>query len=111
MPDPLVTSNKPAKKTYFGLAALITGIISDLFLGANYGVAYLNITPGTFSQLNNLTALVFCALTPLTIVLGVMGFVPRNDAKILAGIAITLVMIPFLILLASLGSSLGFIGK
>jgi hypothetical protein len=40
-----------------------------------------------------------------------MGFVPRNDAKILAGIAITLVMIPFLILLASLGSSLGFIGK
>ena len=86
------------KRTYFGLAALVTGIITDLFLGANFGVAYLNITPGTFNQLNNLTALFFCILTPLTFIFGVMGHLLKNDSKTYSRIAVTLVTIPFLIL-------------
>jgi len=94
--------NKPAKKTYFGITALISGIISDLFLGANFGVAYLNISPGTFSQLNNLTALFFCILTPLTFVLGVIGHTRKNDSKIYSRIAIALVTIPFSILFIQL---------
>jgi hypothetical protein len=89
-------------KTYFGLAALVTGIISDLFLGANIGVSYLKISPGVFSQLNNLTALFFCILTPLTLVLGVLGYTRKNDSKTLSAIAVTLVMIPFLILFTRL---------
>ena len=93
-------------KTYFGLTALLTGIISDAFLGANFGVAYLEITPDVFNQLNSLTALIYCILTPLTILLGVIGFVRRNDSNILSGIAVTLVTIPVVILFSQLVSSL-----
>jgi uncharacterized membrane protein (UPF0136 family) len=84
------------KKTYFGLIALVTGILSGLFLGANFIVANLNITPRTFSQLNNLTALFFCILTPLTFVLGILGYTRKNDSKTLSLVAIVLVVIPFL---------------
>ena len=87
-----------SKKTYFGITALITGIISGLFLGANFGVAYLRITPGTFSQLNNLTASFFCVLTPLTFVLGGIGYRRKNDSKVYSQIAIALVTVPFLIM-------------
>ena len=120
--DPTATNNKPAKsdspnklqddtavnarrRTYFGLAALLTGIIADLFIGANHVAAYMIITPDTFNQLNNLTALVFCILTPLTGVLGVVGYTRKRDSKILSGIAIALVTIPVLILFAQLVSS------
>jgi hypothetical protein len=92
--------NKPAKKTYFGLIALTTGIISVSFLGAHFGVAYLNITPDTFNKLNNLTTLVFCILTPLAFALGVLGYTGKNDSKRLSIIAITLVTVPFLIIFA-----------
>jgi hypothetical protein len=90
----------PEKKTYFGFTALVTGIISDLFLGANFGVAYLKISPGTFSQLNNLTALFFCILTPLTFVFGVIGYTRKNDSKVYSRIAIALITIPFAIMFA-----------
>ena len=89
-----------AKKTYFGITALITGVISGLFLGANFGIAYLNIAPRTFSQLNNLTALFFCILTQLTFVLGGIGYTRKNDSKTLSRVAIALAVIPFLILFA-----------
>ncbi len=92
--------DKFVRKTYFGVTALITGIISGLFLLSNFGVAYLKITPGTFSQLNNLTALFFCILTPLTFVLGVVGHTRKNDSKTLSHAAIALAVIPFLIMFA-----------
>jgi hypothetical protein len=87
-------------KTYFGIAALITGILSALSLLANFAVANLNISAGTFSQLNNLTALFFCILTPLTFVLGIAGHTRKNDSKTLSRIAIVLVVIPFLFIFA-----------
>ena len=86
----------PANKTYFGLAALITGIFSGLSLLSNFTVADLNISPDTFSQLNNLTALFFCILTPLTFILGVVGYTRKNDSRALSSVAIVLVVIPFL---------------
>lgn len=98
-------STQVTKKTYFGITALITGIISGLFLGANFGVAYMKITPGTFSQLNNLTAMFFCTLTPLTFVLGVIGHTRKNDSRAYSRIAIALVTIPFAILFIQLVSS------
>jgi ABC-type thiamin/hydroxymethylpyrimidine transport system permease subunit len=91
-----------AKKTYFGLTSLVIGILSGLSLAANFIVANLNITSGTFSQLNNLTALFFCILTPLAFVLGVLGYTRKNDSKILSLIAIVLVTVPFLIMFAQL---------
>ena len=90
--------NSPATKTYFGLTAIFTSVISGLFLGANFGVAYLKISPGTFSQLNNLTAFFFCILTPLTIVLGGIGHTRKNDSKNLSRVAIAMVTVPFLIM-------------
>ena len=90
----------PVRKTYFGIAALITGILSSLFLLSNFAVANLNISPETFGQLNNLTALFFCILTPLTFVLGVIGHTRKNDSKNLSRAAIALAVIPFLIIFA-----------
>ena len=91
-----------AKKTYFGIVALFTGLVSGLSLAANFIVANLNISPDTFSQLNILTALFFCILTPLTFVLGVVGYTRKNDSKVLSSIAIVLVVIPFLYMFAQL---------
>jgi hypothetical protein len=97
---PMDAKTPSVTKTYFGLIALITGILSGLFLGANFIVANLNITPRMFSQLNNLTALFFCILTPLTFILGVVGHTRKNDSKTLSRIAIVLVVIPFLFIFA-----------
>ena len=91
-----------ARKTYFGLAALITGILSGLSILSNITVAYLNISGETFSKLNNLTALFFCILTPLTFVLGVVGHTRKNDSKNLSRVAIVLAVVPFLIIFAQL---------
>jgi ABC-type Na+ efflux pump permease subunit len=97
--------NQPARKTYFGITALITGILSFLSLLSNFTVANLNITPETFSLLNNLTALFFCILTPLTFGLGVVGHTRKNDSKNLSRVAIVLVVIPFLFMFAQFVSS------
>ena len=89
-----------SRKTYFGIIALITGILSGLSLLSNFTVANLNITPNTFNQLNYITALFFCILTPLTFVLGVLGYTRKNNSKTLSLIAIVLVTVPFLIMFA-----------
>ena len=94
------------RETYFGISALIIGVISELFLGANYGVAYLDIAPDQFMQLNNLTALFFCILTPVTVVLGVLGFTRKNDSKAYSILAIALVTIPIFILYTLLIASI-----
>lgn len=90
------------RKTYFGLAALIVGIITCLFLGTHFWVAYLLISPATFNQLNNLTSLFYCIFTPLTVILGVIGHMLKNDSKTFSRLAITLVTIPFLVLFVQL---------
>jgi hypothetical protein len=95
-------TSKDSKKTYFGLFALITGILSVLSLLSNFTVANLNISPVTFSQFNNLTALFYCVLTPLAFILGVLGHTRKNDSKTLSLIAIVLVTIPFLVKLTQL---------
>jgi surface polysaccharide O-acyltransferase-like enzyme len=92
--NPFMFTNK--KKTYFGVAAFVTGLVSGLSLAGNFIAANLNISPGTFSQLNNLTALFFCILTPLTFVFGVLGHTRKNDSKTLSRVALALVGIPFL---------------
>ena len=85
----------PAKKTYFGFAAFITGIISILFLGTRFAVAYLTISPKLFAQLNQITTLVFCVFTPLSFALGIWAYTRKNDSKIFASIAIALTTLPF----------------
>jgi hypothetical protein len=89
-----------SKKTYYGIAGLIIGIISLIFLGANIGVAYLRITPATFDQLNNLTLLFYCTLTPVAFACGVAGSVLKGDSKGYSRIAIVVVVIPFLVIIA-----------
>ena len=98
--------NQPSKKTYFGISALITGVLSGLSLLSNYTVANLNISVNTFNQLNNLTALVFCILTPLAFILGIIGHTRKNDSKILSRIAIALAVVPFAIIFSQLVYSL-----
>ena len=89
-------SNRPARKTYFGVAALFIGIFSALSSGANYGVSFLNITPAQFNQLNSATALLYCFFTPLAAALGILGLILKNDSKTLSGIALVIAAIPFL---------------
>jgi len=84
------------KKTHFGLAALISGILCVLSLLSNFGVANLNISQEMFNQLNNLTALFYCGLTQVTIVLGVIGHTRKNDSKNLSRVGIFLAVVPFL---------------
>jgi hypothetical protein len=89
--------NSPANKTYFGITALITGIFSGLSLLSHFAVANPDIfSSDTFNQLNYLTTLFFCILTPLTVILGVMGYTRKNDLRGLSIMAIVLVVIPFL---------------
>ena len=84
------------KKTHFGVAALIAGILCVLSLLTNYSVSQLNITQETFNILNPLTALFYCVLTQVTIVLGIIGYRRKNDSKILSLVGIVLAVIPFL---------------
>jgi hypothetical protein len=83
------------KKSYFGLSGLIIGIISGLFLAANFGSAYLNITPATFSQLNIMTAFLYCILAPLALILAVIGALRKHDSRQYSLIAIVVVLLPF----------------
>ncbi len=90
--------NPLAKKSYFGIVSLIAAMLSVLFLGVNYGVSQLNITPQAFSSLNNVTALIACSLAPLTVLFGVIGFIKKRDSKLFSGMALVLVGAPFLVL-------------
>ncbi len=87
------------KRSYFGLASLITAIVSASFLGAFFGVSHLDISTAAFNFWNNLTATVSCLFAPLALVLGLFGFRRKNDSRTLAGIGIGLVGLPYLILL------------
>ena len=99
-------STPPARRTYFGIAAFFTSLLAVLAIGSNLGVSQMNITPEEFSQLNSITAMFYCVLTPLAFALGVLGLFFKNDSKILAGLAIIITAIPFLILVVQLLASL-----
>ncbi|MBI5961856.1 MAG: hypothetical protein HY863_00140 [Chloroflexi bacterium] len=94
------------KKSYFGIVALVAAILSILFLGANYVASQLSISPATFNSLNSLTAMVACSLAPFSILLGFVGFIRKNDSKLISGIAVVFVGIPFLILVVRMVFSL-----
>jgi hypothetical protein len=95
-------STQIERTTYFGVAAFFTGILCVLALLSNYGVANLNISPAEFNQLNRLTALFFCILTPLAFGLGVVGFTRKNDSKVLSLFALVFAIVPFLFTFAKL---------
>lgn len=97
------------KKTYMGFTALLTGIVSVLFLGANFSVSQLDITPSLFNQLNIWTALLYCVTTPLSFGLGFLGMIRKADSKTLSLMAMALVTIPFGILFTQLASA--FLGQ
>jgi hypothetical protein len=101
-------NSNPVKKTYFGIAAFLTSLLADAFIGANVSVSYLDITPALFSQLNMWTALLYCISMPLSFTLGVLGLVRQADSRVLAVVAIILVMIPFTFLLTGLISAISF---
>ncbi len=96
----------PSTKSYFGASALVTGIISAIFSIASYGIVFLNISPKLFDQLNNLTALVFCSLTPITLILGILGLTRKKDNILYSVIAIGLVTLPALVLTITFINSL-----
>ncbi len=86
----------PAKTTYFGAAALVTGVFSALSLLVNYSASQLNISQDVFNQINSLTALLYCGLTQAALAMGVLGLTRKNDSKKLSLAGIALAMIPFL---------------
>lgn len=99
-------STRPARRTYFGLFALIIAFLAVAFIVANYVVAYQNITPAQFNQLNGFTAQFYCMLTPLAFVLGLLGIIFKNDSKLLSWVAVAVVTIPFLIIFVQFVSAL-----
>jgi hypothetical protein len=97
---------KPARRTYFGIIAFIVSLLSVLAMGSNLGVSQMNITPQEFNQLNSITALFYCILTPLAFALGVLGFIFKKDSKVLSGLGIGIAAVPFLMMAFRLFSSL-----
>ncbi len=93
-------ADHPIIKTYFGIASSVAGIFCVLSLLANYGAVYLNISYEIFGQINNLTALSYCFLTPGSFVLGVIGCTRKNDSIFFSIMGISLVVIPFLFIFA-----------
>ena len=91
-------NSTPASRTYFGIAAMIVGALSVFALAANIGSSYLRVSPSTFSQLNNITALFYCSLTPLAFILGVAGYRKKSDSKPLSIAAMVVSLVPYLVL-------------
>ncbi len=89
-------ADHPIRKTYFGIASSVAGILCVLSLLANYGAVYLNISYEIFGQINNLTALSYCFLTQGSFVLGVIGLILKNDSRNFSWAGIALAVIPFL---------------
>src|SRR5436190_20050930 len=92
-----VTRNT-VKRTHFGMSALLTAILSVSFLAAYFGVSRLSISPETFLFWNVLTAFISCSTAPLAFGLAYLAWRSFNDSRRLAGAALLLTGIPFLIL-------------
>ena len=92
------TSPLEARKTYFGITALIVAIISVFFLTAYFGVSQLNISPSDFNFWNIVTAFISCVFAPIAFVLAYFAWRSARDSRRLASIAVAITGIPFLIL-------------
>lgn len=89
---------KPAKQTYFGVISLFGSIFSVVFLAAFFGVSQLRISPATFSFWNNIIGSIYCLITPFAFVLAILAWRRKKDSKLMAGIAMSVIGVPFLVL-------------
>jgi len=87
------------RKSYFGITSAIVALVAVLGLAASFAITMMNITPATFFKWNNITNLVYCGLSPIAVVLSLVGILKKNDSRILSGISIAIVGIPLIILL------------
>jgi cytochrome bd-type quinol oxidase subunit 2 len=94
------TNEKKQKRTYFGITSLLVAILSLIFLGLYYGVSQLRITPQTFFFWNMVTAFGYCISVPISFILAYFAWRKTKDSRPLAGTAVAMIVIPFLILLA-----------
>jgi drug/metabolite transporter (DMT)-like permease len=92
------TVKKTVKRTYFGLVSLLVAILSMGFLAAYFAVSQLNISPATFYFWNAITAFVACITTPLAFVLAFFAWRSAVDSRQLAGTAMVISGVPFLVL-------------
>ena len=100
------THNHNIKRTYFGAMAMIVALLASLFLTAYFIISQLNITPAVFYKLNNTITLLYCTVSPVAFILGVLGLSRKNDSNFLSWISIGIVGLPFLILSWQMISSL-----
>ncbi|MCC7117641.1 MAG: hypothetical protein IT310_03870 [Anaerolineales bacterium] len=87
-----------SKKTRYGSAALISAVVSLVFLALYFGISALNLHPATFSFWNNLITLGYCLTAPVTLALSILAWRSKNDMRKSAGAALALMLVPFLIL-------------
>jgi hypothetical protein len=94
------------KQTYFGITSLLIALLSSMFLAAYFGVSQLYISPATFSYWNNITALVYCLITPTAMVFAIFAWRRKKDSRLLAAVAVAIIGIPFVILFVQFISAL-----
>jgi heme/copper-type cytochrome/quinol oxidase subunit 2 len=92
------TRKKHDKRTYFGIASLLTAILSLIFLGLHYGVSQLRITPQDFFFWNVVTTFGYCITVPIAFILAYFAWRKIKDARPLAITAVIIISVPFLIL-------------
>lgn len=89
---------KQNRRTYFGISSLLIAILSAIFLGAYYGVSQLRITPQNFFFWNVVTTFGYCITVPIAFILAYFAWRKTKDSRPLAGTAVAIIGIPFLIL-------------
>jgi hypothetical protein len=89
-----------AKQTYLGVISLLLAILSVIFLATFFAISQMNISPATFSSWSNIIGLIYCFMTPAVFVLAILAWRKKKDSRLLAGIAVAVIGIPFLILLS-----------
>jgi hypothetical protein len=102
-------ANTTAKQTYLGIISLLLAILSVIFLAAFFAVSQMNISPATFSSWSNIIGLIYCFMTPAAFVLALLAWRKRKDSKSMAGIAMAIIGIPFLILFSQFISAISLV--
>src|SRR5688500_9649988 len=94
------TRKKQDKRTYFGIASLLTAILSVIFLGLYYGVSQLRISLQDFFFWNVVTTSGYCITVPIAFILAYFAWRKIKDSRPLAITAVIIISVPFLILFA-----------
>jgi hypothetical protein len=97
------------KQTYLGIISLSLAILSVIFLAAFFAVSQMNISPATFSSWSNIIGLIYCFMTPAVFVLAILAWRKKKDSRLMAGIAVAIIGIPFLVLLSQFFSAVRLI--